>query len=101
MNETQLAQAILLGELKTLQSVAKRMPRQDGSGIGVNSGTLWQWMERGNLTLPQVLIDGERFFYVSAADQLKADWELQAKLVKRHRRGRPSAAEYLGFVPKG
>jgi hypothetical protein len=101
MNENELAQAILLGELKTLQSVAKRFPRQDGSGIGVNSGTAWQWIERGNLKLPQVLIDGERFFYVSAADQLRPDWNLQQKLVKRHRRGRPTDAEYLGFGPKG
>lgn len=100
MEATQITHAILHGELKTLQSIAKRMPRQSGEGIGVNSATAWQWIDRGQLQLEQVLIDGERFFYIPATDQAKADWGLQQKLKKRSRRGAPSTAEKLGFVPK-
>jgi hypothetical protein len=102
MEANQLGQAILAGEYKTLQSIAKRLPRQDGSGIiGVNSGTAWTWIDRGQLKLEQVLIDGERFYHVPAADQLLADWNLQSKFEgKRAKRGRVSAKELLGFTPR-
>ena len=93
---TEIAIALLDGELKCLESLAAHLPRQDGSAlIGVNSATAWQWLQRGNLKLPSVSIDGKKFYYVAQADQRKVDWNLQVKFVKRKKRGRISAHDLL------
>ena len=88
------ALALLDGELKSLKSIAERLPRQDGSGRGVNSGTAYQWIQRGNLVLDTVVIDGVRFFHVPISAQHLSDWGL-GKRFKRRRVGRPSHADLL------
>ena len=102
MDENEIARAVKAGELKCLENIAKHIPRQDTPGkLGVSSATAWQWIERGNLPLKEVSIDGKRFFYVSQDDQRKPDWNLQSKFDKRSRRGRPTTAELLGFEVEG
>lgn len=92
-----IAIALMDGELKSLKSIADRLPRQDGSGmLGVNSGTAWQWISRKNLVLDTVVIDGVTFYFVPVSDQHKVDWGLGARFKKR-RVGRPSHADLLNL----